>query len=232
MKRDNINIFESYVDTLYDSNYELVPMADFESYKVFGAIERRFPEYIKNTFIAVKPKLFNNVSFLSFGEDSIYNPTIIVNGQPFLNSGLRTITYKYKHQKYAVVSFNKILPQYKCGIIREITGDNEIYSISDKYNDFIKYHFFTDIVWRGSCYSDIYDAGYRILPPEYVFEHFNEFCASDKNRFNEVFRFGSISKMGIKHPIQKASYNDKVRFAKRYLKAIVKLKTEYTNETC
>ena len=66
MKRDNINIFESYVDTLYDSNYELVPMADFESYKVFGAIERRFPEYIKNTFIAVKPKLFNNVSFLSF----------------------------------------------------------------------------------------------------------------------------------------------------------------------
>jgi len=221
-----INIFAADVD-LFDLHYEIVPMADFESYKVFGAIDIRYKEYIHGTMVAVEPKFFNHVSFLQYGDDSIYNPVIIVNGQILHGIDLWTTTYRYKHEKYAVVSFNKILPQYRSAIIRKITGDNEIYTIGEKYDSFIKYHFFTEIVWRYSYNRSLYDGGYRIIPPDYVFDHFDEFSEYDKKRFNEVFRLGHINRNDIRNTIQKATYNDKLRFAKRYLKAIVKLKTQY-----
>ncbi len=213
-------------------------MPAFEGYNVFGAYADK--ECIPDTTVRVESKFFNHVRF----RDDIYNPVLILNGRRLYDIELWTITYKYKQQEYAVIAFTQILPQDKCGIIKQIVGDNEIYSIDTTYEDLIKHSFFTEIVWQNSHNRRMYDAGYRIIHPNYVFEHFDEFDDYDKKRFNAVFQNEQVSvvfqnrcftrknKKNIKHTIQKANDRDKLRFSIRYIKSIIQLKKLYNYETC
>lgn len=110
-------------------------MPAFEGYNVFGAYADK--ECIPDTTVRVESKFFNHVRF----RDDIYNPVLILNGRRLYDIELWTITYKYKQQEYAVIAFTQILPQDKCGIIKQIVGDNEIYSIDTTYEDLIKHSF-------------------------------------------------------------------------------------------
>nr|DAU75394.1 MAG TPA: hypothetical protein [Caudoviricetes sp.] len=213
--------------TGFIDEYEIVPMADFQDYKVFGVIANM--EYIPYTTIRVSNKFF---TLVSFNYDSVYNPVLILDGRMIYDPCLWAMTFKYNHQLYALISFNKILPQDKEAIIRQVTGDNEIYSIDSKYESFIKYNFFTEIVWQNCYRSRMYDGGYRIIRPDYVFNHFDKFDDTEKARFNDIFQGGTPSMKYIKNPIQNANDLDKLRFAQKYIKSIVDLKKQYSHETC
>ncbi len=215
--------------------YTIVPMPAFEGYNVFGAYADK--ECIPYTTVRVESKFFNHVRF----HDDIWNPVLILNGHRLYDIELWTITYKYKQQEYAVIAFTQILPQDKCGIIKQIVGDNEIYNIDTTYENFIKHSFFTEIVWQNSHNRRMYDAGYRIIHPNYVFEHFDEFDDDVKKRFNAVFQNeqsyatlpnGCSTSKSIKHTIQKANDRDKLRFSIKYIKSIIKLKKIHNYETC